>query len=330
MSLRYTAGLQSSKVNPESPVTSIEYFIVGGGGGGAGNQAGRGFGGAGGGSILSATEYTVVPGITYTITVGAGAPGGVDIGGIASPESLGGFSIFSPPSGPTSYTANTSGVISAWGGKSSTSGNRAGGGNTQGSDGGLGFAYFPYYYGYDGLSPTGVDGYTPGYSGGGSIDNNGGGGGGGSGGPGMHSEDTGGIGIAQGGPGIVSTFSGISVQYGGGGGGGGSGGIEPSRGKAHSYGASGGGEGGRATYRFEHAYGMGMPNTGGGAGGTSSGGIAPYAPAYNHGNQGGSGIVMIRYPAYMSTAKSTTGMPQTYIAGYWRVYKFISSGSITF
>ncbi len=64
MSLRYTAGLQSSKVNPESPVTSIEYFIVaGGGGGGAGAQGTRSYGGAGGGAILSATEYTVVPGV---------------------------------------------------------------------------------------------------------------------------------------------------------------------------------------------------------------------------------------------------------------------------
>jgi hypothetical protein len=45
---------------------------------------------------------------------------------------------------------------------------------------------------------------------------------------------------------------------------------------------------------------------------------------------GGSGIVVIRYPSYLAPATSTTGSPQTYIAGSWRVYVWISSGTITF
>jgi hypothetical protein len=45
---------------------------------------------------------------------------------------------------------------------------------------------------------------------------------------------------------------------------------------------------------------------------------------------GGSGIVVIRYPSYLGQAASTTGSPQTYIAGSWRVYVWVSSGTITF
>jgi hypothetical protein len=39
---------------------------------------------------------------------------------------------------------------------------------------------------------------------------------------------------------------------------------------------------------------------------------------------------VIRYPSYLAPAKSTTGNPRTYIAGSWRVYVWISSGTITF
>jgi hypothetical protein len=45
---------------------------------------------------------------------------------------------------------------------------------------------------------------------------------------------------------------------------------------------------------------------------------------------GGSGIVVLRYPSYLAPAAATTGSPQTYIAGPYRVYVFTSSGSITF
>ena len=50
---------------------------------------------------------------------------------------------------------------------------------------------------------------------------------------------------------------------------------------------------------------------------------------HGHG-PGGSGIVVIRYLAYYSPAKSTTGSPNTYVVGPWRVYKFIQSGTISF
>jgi hypothetical protein len=68
----------------------------------------------------------------------------------------------------------------------------------------------------------------------------------------------------------------------------------------------------------------GFANTGGGGGGGS------YAVSLLSGGAGGSGIVVLRYPSYLTQAAATTGSPQTYVAGPYRVYVFTSSGSITF
>jgi hypothetical protein len=65
----------------------------------------------------------------------------------------------------------------------------------------------------------------------------------------------------------------------------------------------------------------GTGNTGGG-GGSGSFGIA--------GGAGGSGIVVLRYPAYLAQATSTTGSPAYYQALGFNVYVFNSSGTITF
>jgi hypothetical protein len=66
---------------------------------------------------------------------------------------------------------------------------------------------------------------------------------------------------------------------------------------------------------------FGIANTGN-AGAGGGGSVSSYA--------GGSGIVVLRYPSYLAPAEATTGSPQTYIAGPYRVYVFTSSGSITF
>jgi hypothetical protein len=65
---------------------------------------------------------------------------------------------------------------------------------------------------------------------------------------------------------------------------------------------------------------FGLANTGGGGGGGS----------VNTGGTGGSGIVVIRYPSYLAPATSTTGSPETYVTGFWRVYRFVANGTITF
>jgi hypothetical protein len=45
---------------------------------------------------------------------------------------------------------------------------------------------------------------------------------------------------------------------------------------------------------------------------------------------GGSGVVIIRYPDSYPDATSTTGSPSTSTAGGYKIYKWTSSGSITF
>jgi hypothetical protein len=49
-----------------------------------------------------------------------------------------------------------------------------------------------------------------------------------------------------------------------------------------------------------------------------------------YGASGGSGIVIVRYADTSPAATSTTGSPTITTSGGYRVYKFTSSGSITF
>jgi hypothetical protein len=90
-------------------------------------------------------------------------------------------------------------------------------------------------------------------------------------------------------------------------------------------GGDAGGRGGVASVATGQLAGYsGFANTGGGGGGGF------YAGDSNAGGAGGSGIVVIRYPSYLAPATSTTGSPETYVTGGWRVYKFVASGTITF
>lgn len=107
----------------------------------------------------------------------------------------------------------------------------------------------------------------------------------------------------SGGIGRVSTITGASVYYSGGGGQGSGDGVG---------GAGGGGNGGSVPV-------AGTANTGGGGGG---GGGSPYV-----GKAGGSGVVIIRS---FTPAVSTTGSPTITTVGTETVYKFNSSGTITF
>jgi hypothetical protein len=118
----------------------------------------------------------------------------------------------------------------------------------------------------------------------------------------------------------VSSISGAQIQYAGGGGGGR--GIQPGT-LGGGLGVAGGGTGsGDSAWATS-----GLANTGGGGGGGN--GISA-APPPGRGGEGGSGIVIIRYPSYLLPAASTTGSPETYIAGQYRVYKFVANGTITF
>jgi hypothetical protein len=115
----------------------------------------------------------------------------------------------------------------------------------------------------------------------------------------------------NGGTGITSSISGSPIQYAGGGGG------SWGNGGPFGLGVAGGGNGDNGNSVTTTT---GLANTGGG-GGASYGATS---------GAGGSGIVIIRYPAYQVAATSTTGGPEMYVAGAWRVYKFVASGTITF
>jgi hypothetical protein len=84
-------------------------------------------------------------------------------------------------------------------------------------------------------------------------------------------------------------------------------------------GVAGGGNGGNDVSNISGT--AGLANTGGGGGGGA---------IFGKGQNGASGIVVIRYPSYLAPATSTTGSPETYVTGFWRVYRFVASGTITF
>ena len=106
-------------------VTGILALLVGGGGGAPGNHAGGtnpsvGIGGAGSGEILIGVPMVVVPGNSYTVTVGAGGLGSAkDVHPpAAGNSSFNGFCAYGAPGYPPSFgiQAETSGAGGGWGG----------------------------------------------------------------------------------------------------------------------------------------------------------------------------------------------------------------------
>ena len=203
----------------------------------------------------------------------------------------------SPTNGANSIISGSgfSTVTSIGGGRGSTNGENGGGNGGSGGGGGknseAGKGVYP--------SSTYIDAPRQGYDGGNGNSGFGGGGGGAGAAGGIGSSAAGGIGLS-------SSITGTTTYYAGGGGGG-------------SSGSGGLGGGGTLT-------GGGEPIDGGvntGGGGAASPGAGSTAGA------GGSGVVILRY-ADTSAAASTTGSPTITVAGGYRVYKFTSSGSITF
>jgi hypothetical protein len=149
--------------------STVDYLVVAGGG--SGGQAGFG-GGGGAGGLLQATGVSISAGVTYTITVGAGATTWSSSNGVR-----GGNSSISG-SGFTTVTAIGGGGGATSGGASTTGG--SGGGAASSGDGGYGTTGSVGVYpgssylsqarqGYDGgnATPRGGDGYHGGGGGGG-------------------------------------------------------------------------------------------------------------------------------------------------------------------
>jgi len=232
-----------------------EYLVVGGGGGGGYNIGG---GGGAGGYLTNygGTAIALNPGVTFTITVGAGGAGKADSGGTG--------------------VAGVDSSISGTGITTITSDGGGGGGsiNVDGLDGGSGGAGGggTYAVGGDGTAGPPRQGYGGGDANAGSYYPAGGGGGASEAGD----DGVGATGGGDGGDGTANSITGSSVTYAGGGGGG-----TENGGTKGDGGAGGGGAGGQSGVDGT----VGTNYLGGGAGGGKSGGA---------GVVGGIGIVILR------------------------------------
>ena len=258
----------------------LQYVIVGGGGSGptaygSANIAGGG-GGAGGyissvigensgGGLSSHQIMYVAPSTNYPVSIGAGGAGYTS--GTRQDAGLMGTGTYF-----NNITAEGGGGGQSYGEPSHT-----GKGGMGGSGGGRG-SYINRSWG----STVGPDGITgQGYKGGNSQQvyngaaNAAGGGGGASAAGGNGSSNNGG----DGGAGVATSISGSSVTYAGGGGGG-----------AYSTQGTGGAGGGADGVKNANGN-AGTANTGGGAGG-----IYITNATQRYGGNGGSGIVILRYP----------------------------------
>lgn len=282
-------------VVPEN-TASVDYLVVGGGGGGAS-------GGGGAGGVLQGTNYSVTPGSSLAVSVGAGGAGGS--GGLRNtdaPGGKGGSSNFG------SISAAGGGGGAAAGQASATAADGASGGGSRFDCtrnpcerwGSLGYAG-------KGIAGQGNNGGYGTYS-----DYGAAGGGGGAGGAGFNTtrRHIGG----NGGVGIASSITGTETYYGGGGGGGinsnssnyygvdadgvlyssndplttggGQGGLGGG-GRGSSFGFSG--DSSHANFGVKANATAGLPNTGGGGGGVD--------PEDTGGKPGGSGVVIVRWLA---------------------------------
>lgn len=263
----HTFGASGAFV-PKQSLTADVLVVAGGGGGSYGQFNTSGWGGGGGGAGGYRTAFSqALTTATYTVTVGAGGPGGT-----------------------AGTDTGTSGVNSVFGAILTSTGGGAGSNQSRGAlSGGSG--------GGSGTQGNFGAGNTPsttpsqGNNGGASLNipnPTGGGGGGGAGAAGSAAFNTSsGTANARGGAGGIGSTSvlswttvtgtGITGYFAGGGGGGvGNGGTVAGAG-----GLGGGGNGGASTVGS-----AGLANTGGGGGG---------AGGANNGGTGGSGIVIVRY-----------------------------------
>ena len=289
-----TIGTSSLVINDSGSDGLIQYLVVAGGGGGGFDMGG----GGGAGGVLSG-NHSVSSGETLSVTVGAGgfgAPGASQIrsdGGSTQPASHqysipatnGGNSILGPyiaiggGFGGSSYRAYAPGIAG---------GNGGSGGGSSGYNDNAGT-----FYGGSGTVGQG-------FRGGNSTMAYRSGGGGGAGGEGVGT-----VYQSDGGPGILNDILGYNLYWAGGGGGsayslsnGGTGGIGGGGGGAVGTAPGGGsalnpgeaGLGGSPNSQTNTRGGNAGVNTGGG------GGAGSHYNANNNGGEGGSGIVIVRYP----------------------------------
>lgn len=300
------------------PDLTVDYLVVAGGGGGAayfGGGAGAGglrtsYGSTSGGGASAESSLSLLTATNYTVTVGAGATGGVDKDTQAPNGSNSVFSTITSTGGGGSASGG-GGTVSA----AQDGGSGGGGGSSSQSAGGSAVTS-PVVQGYAGGSSGFLAPNYPSAGGGGASQVGAS--------PANASVTNGG----NGGDGLSVSITGSAVSYAGGGGGaigfytpgsGGSGGG--------GTGAVGGSAGDTTTVATN-----GSPNTGGGGGGGST--VTTSSPTGSTGTGGGSGIVIVRYPdAYDITVGSglTTGQLNTTVGSGEKYTTFTAgTGTITF
>jgi hypothetical protein len=312
--LNLDAGDPDSYTRSQPPY--VEVLVVAGGGGGGMDMGG----GGGGGGVIYNSAYQITSATPITVTIGNGGVG-APAGGTNGQPSSHQFTI-SATNGSNSVFGSLTAVGGGYGASSyyGYTPNYGYPGNGGSGGGPSGYSDSSYRNGGTGTAGQGFDGGRGGpqyFSGGG----------GGAGGKGVDSTNQ-----PSGGPGILYSILGTGYYWGGGGGGasyslstGGNGGI----------GGGGGGAVGTTTggagYNNGQAGGGGSPNsqtnTPGGDAGANTGGGGGGGSHYNltnKGGNGGSGIVIVRYPGL----PAATGGTITYLNGY-TIHTFTTSGTFT-
>lgn len=285
-----------------SALTDVELVVqAGGGGGGYAGDGASGGGGAGG--LVYGTNVPITGGVTYTITVGAGASSSSQSNG-GNSSAIGCKAIGGGHGGRGTRGSHAKGKDGGCGGGGSGwDAYQDGGVSTQTGSGTIkvGATATTTMHGHDGACApglTGTQGAHPGSGGGaGEIGGTDGG-------------QLGGDGVAISWF-VSATYTGFHGNgYIGGGGGAGNG-------------AGGDGGGGNGQNFGNNAVAMqGKTGTGGGGGSTYNGGGLTY------GGTGGNGTVIIRYLDSAPLA-TTTGTPAVTATGGYRYYIFTGNGTIS-
>ena len=288
------------------PALVVSYLVIAGGGGGGGSHTSYTAGGGGGAGGLrnsfagantggggsAESTLTLSTATNYTVTVG----GGGTIGTVSALGGNGTNSVFS-----TITSTGGGGGGSAYENTPSLSSGGSGGGSTA----------------YNNTAGARVSNPIQGYAGGTAYGNSTGNGSGGGGGAGVAGSNGASNAGGNGGNGLSNSITGSAVTYAGGGGGGQwlwafSGTVTPGTGGTGGGGNAAGGSGGNGN--------AGTANTGGGGGGGSANHTA--GPSTINGGAGGSGIVILRYPAVYtisglsgSTATDGTSKVTTFTTG---------------
>lgn len=295
----------STSVSRTFSITSIaefeiDYLVVGGGGGGGYDNGGGGGGGglrssvdATGGGGSAESKFMAAQAVNYSVSVG--------IGGRGTSDTLGTTVV---SSGGSSSFASITALGGGRGGISSDGGNGISGGSGGGAKR---------------LSAGGPGTSGQGFAGGGSGNGYAGAGGGGAGAAGQAATTSKG---GNGGNGVAISITGSSVYYAGGGGGG----YENSNQNNGGTGGLGGGGNGGAR-GGTYLGGNGTDGLGGGGGGTEylNGSSSTEA------GKGGSGIVILRYPATKTLNIGSGLTSSTVTVGLNKVTSFTSgSGTVYF